>query len=311
MNRPDRLVIAGQWPEDAAHACLAGLEGVEYRQTGADLSKLGADVECLVLVPEGFGGTFVAPPSWPGSVRLVQLASSGIDGYPEWLLRDVAVATMHGVNAVAVAELAMAAVLAAAKRIPEIWTESVDWPRKGLGDLAGATLGLAGFGAIGEAIAQRAAAFGMDVQAIRGSDKPFPGAVRRAPSMEALFATSDHVVLALPSLAATRQLVDATLLAQARPGLHLVNVARGDLIDEAALIAALDTGTVALASLDVLATEPPPPDHPLLHHPRARVSAHLGGNTPRAVGGTLQRLRRNVEAYRAGRPPEGLIDKPG
>lgn len=308
MNGPGRLVVAGQMPEDAVRSCLAGLDGVEYRQIGADLSGLEPDVECLVLLPESFGGTFVAPPSWPGAVQWIQLASSGVDGYPDWLLRNMTVATMHGANAVAVAELAMATILAAAKRIPEIWAESVDWPRKGLGDVAGATLGLVGFGAIGAAVADRAAAFGMDIQATRATDKPFPGAVRRAASLETLFATSDHVVLALPSSAATRQLVDAALLEQAKPGLHLVNVARGDLIDEVALIAALDAKVVSLASLDVLAVEPPPADHPLLHHPRARVSAHVGGNTPQAIGGSMRRLRRNIESFRAGRPLEGLID---
>lgn len=302
-----RLVVAVQLPETAARACVEGLPQVDLRLTGADLSALDPDVECLVLVPESYGGVFTAPPAWPGRVRWVQLLSTGIDGYPDWMLRDVTVTTMHGVNSVAVAELAMAAILAAAKRIPEIWAESATWQNRPVADLDGATLGLVGFGAIGEAIARRAAAFGMQVQAVRASEAPFPPGVRRADSLEALFATSDHVVLAVPSSAATRELVDADLLGQAKPGLHLVNVARGDVIDEAALLAALDAGRLSLASLDVLAVEPPPPDHPLLHHPRVRVSAHLGGNTAGAIGGIMQRVRRNLAAWLAGSPLEGQL----
>src|SRR5512139_860918 len=305
MTRP--LIAAVQLPEDAARSWFDGLDGVEVRLTGPNLSGLDADVECLVLVPESHGGRLIPPASWPGSVRWVQLLSTGTDGYPDWIFGGVAVTTMHGVNATAVAELAMAAILAAARRIPEIWAESDTWQKRGGTDLSGATMGIVGFGAIGAAVARRAAAFDMDIQAVRASDTPLPAPVRRATSIEDLFATSDHIVLALPASPATNRLVDAALLDQAKSGLHLVNVARGDLVDEAALLSALDSGQVSLATLDVLAQEPPPADHPLLHHPRARVSAHVAANTPGSIGGIAQRVRRNFEAFSSGGPLEGLL----
>lgn len=305
MTRP--LVAALQLPEAAARSWLDGVENLDLRVTGADLSALDADVECLVLAPESHGGKLIAPPHWPGAVRWVQLLSTGTDGYPQWVFDGVTVSTMHGVNAAAVAEFALAAILSAARHIPEIWAESASWDSRQGADLADATIGIVGFGAIGEAIASRAAAFGMHVQAIRASDAPMPAYVRRAASIGDLFASSDHVVLALPSSAATARLVDAALLDKAKDGLHLVNVARGDLVDESALLAALDHGKIALATLDVLAQEPPPHDHPLLHHPRARVSSHLAANTPGAIHGIATRIRKNIEAFRSGAPLEGLL----
>lgn len=305
MSRP--IVIATQLPQDAAQHYFEGMDGVDIRVIGADLSCMDADVECLIPLPSSFVGTLIPPPVWPGGVRWVQLLSTGLDGYPDWLFDGVTVTTMHGVNAAAVAELALANMLAAAKRIPEIWRESATWQQNAVGDLAGATLGIVGFGTIGEAVAQRAAAFGMDIQATRASDRPMPAHVRRAASIEALFATSDHIVLALPSSPRTQKLVNAAVLGQAKKGLHLVNVARGDLVDETALLAALDAGTVALASLDVLSVEPPAPDHPLLHHPRVRVSAHIGANTHGVAKAFARRVRANLEAYRENRSLEGQI----
>lgn len=307
-----KLVAAVQLPEAAARAWLGAVEHLDLRLTGPDLSALDGDVECLMVAPEAYGGPLVKPADWPGSVRWVQLLSTGIDGYPDWLFEGVTVTTMHGVNAVAVAEFAMAAVAAAARRMPEVWDAgrnwtTAEWPEGSFHGIAGATLGIVGFGAIGAALAKRALAFDMTVQAIRASDAPLPDGVRRAASLADLFATSDHVVLALPASGATVGLIDAELLAGARRGLHLVNVARGEIVDEAALCAALDSGQVGLATLDVLAHEPPPADHPLLRHPRARVSAHVSAHTPAAIAGLAGRVRSNIAAWRSDAPLEGQI----
>lgn len=303
-----KIVVATNLPQEAARPFWEGLADVEIRTIGPDLSRLDPDVECLIPLPASFVGPLIPPPVWPGGVRWVQLLSSGLDGYPDWLFDGVMVTTMHGVNAHAVAELALASILAAAKRIPEIWQESATWQQSPVGDLAGSTLGIVGFGAIGDAVAQRASVFGMTIQATRASDRPLPAHVRRAASIDALFATSDHVVLALPSSARTRGLVNASVLSHAKPGMHLVNVARGDLIDETALLTALDAGVIALASLDVLSSEPPAPDHPLLHHPRVRVSAHVGANTRGVAQAFARRVRSNLEAYSLNHPLQGQMD---
>lgn len=310
MTRP--LVAAVQLPEAAARAWLGGTANLDMRITGADLSALPDDVECLMVAPQSYGGPLVRPSSWPGPIRWVQLLSTGLDGYPDWLFDGVTVTTMHGVNAVAVAEFAMGAILAEARRIPAVWEEGQAWPEGGgpgpiSAGMAGARLGIVGFGAIGAAIAHRALAFGMEVQAIRASTAPLPEPVHRAASLDDLFATSDHVVLALPSTASTVGLVDAALLGKAKRGFHLVNIARGDLVDEDALREALDSGIVGRATLDVLRQEPPPPDHPLLGHARVRISPHVSAHTPGAIDGMAARVRRNIDAYRSGRPLEGVL----
>lgn len=149
--------------------------------------------------------------------------------------------------------------------------------RSALGDLGARDFG---FGAIGSALAIRAQALGIRVIATNHSGKPFyvPG-VERAKSLPALFAESDHVVVAAPATAETHHLVDAQLLSHAKPGLHLINIARGSLVDEQALIAALDAGQLERATLDVSQIEPAPANHPFYSHPKVRLSPHVSPST--------------------------------
>ena len=115
--------------------------------------------------------------------------------------------------------------------------------------------------------------------------------------IERLFATSDHVVLAAPSTDRTRRMVRGSVLDHAKPGLHLVNVARGDLIDEAALLRALDRGVLSGATLDVLGQEPPEQGHLLVGHPRVRVSSHLAGNSEQAIASLMLITNENISRY--------------
>ena len=154
------------------------------------------------------------------------------------------------------------------------------WPLAGdlepLTALRGRSLGLVGLGRIGHAVAERARPFGLRLR----THDPFVDADAlgsagiEAVSLEDVF-TSDIVSLHLPLTPTTRGLIGATLLERMPEGSILVNVARGGVIDEAALLEALDRGRPALAGLDVLATEQPTPDHPLLRHPRVVVTPHV------------------------------------
>jgi len=114
----------------------------------------------------------------------------------------------------------------------------------------------------------------MTVRAARRSDAPMPPGITRAKDIGELFETSDHLVLAAPASAETRHIVSDALLERAKPGLHLVNVARGSLVDDDALLRALDGGRISLASLDVAEPEPLPAGHPYYSHPRVRLSPH-------------------------------------
>ena len=230
------------------------------------------------------------PAGWPGRVRFVQLASSGSDGYPAWLGDGPVVASSAGTSAPAIAEFVMAAMLMVEKRLPAMvatdgaWAAQAEIVARPLGTLDGKTLGLLGVGEIGSRVAALAAAFGMTVIAHRRSATPLAGV--QLVSLDDLLAQSDHLVLAAPLTAETTSIIGADALAKIKPGSHLVNVARGGLIDTAALITALGDGRVGFASLDVTDPEPLPPGHALWTAPNVRITPHIAWSSPR----TSQRI---------------------
>ncbi|GBR16727.1 NAD(P)-dependent oxidoreductase [Gluconobacter frateurii] len=261
------------------------------------------------------------PVGWNSSLRWVQIASAGVDGFPEWLLQGREITTGRGNAAGPIAEYVLLALLARAKRFetfkplsPEEWVQqaSVVKHNAPLGSLAGQTLGLAGYGAIGQQIARLARSFGMTVLVWRRSAWT-DGEVGRenvqpVADLGTLFERSDHLVLALPLTSETDRIVGAAVLARAKPGLHLVNVARGKLIDEAALLGSLDHGRVAAATLDVTATEPPPAGHPFYTHPKIRLTPHISWSGPDVLASLGQRITRNFENFLQGRPLEARLD---
>ena len=194
--------------------------------------------------------------------------------------RGILVARAPGSNTVAVAEHTMALVLALVKRLGPLsatvaaggWRGTVQ-----VRDLAGLRLGVLGCGAIGRAVARLGGAFGMEVAGYsRGGDG---GGVAMVGSLGTLLARSDVLSLHLPMGAATRHVIDAAALAALPEGAFVVNTARGGLIDEAALLAALESGRLAGAGLDVFETEPPVADDPLRRHPSVIATPHVSGAT--------------------------------
>jgi phosphoglycerate dehydrogenase-like enzyme len=121
-------------------------------------------------------------------------------------------------------------------------------------------------------------------------------------------AVADHLVIAAPATPATRHLLGAPVFAAVKPGLHLVNVSRGALVDQEALRAALDAGRVAMASLDAVEPEPLPDGHWLYGHPRVRLSPHVSWSMPGAAEVLLAPFIDNLRRYRAGRPLTGVVD---
>lgn len=268
------------------------------------------DAPVLVAAPFNGPGQLAAPrpPGWPWGLKWVQLISVGIDFYPAWLFDGPVVTSVRGTSAIALAEFSLAAMLAHAKQLPDLWIrDAAAWQQRPLGSLAGATLGIFGFGAIGAALASRAQALGMTVMATRASAVPLPPGVERV-DVDALFQRSDHLVLAAPLTPTTHRIVNARRLAQARPGLHLVNVARGGLVDQAALLAALDAGQIAAATLDVTDPEPLPAGHPLYAHPKVRISPHTAVSTPQTRQAVAARFADNLARFRRGAPLVDQVD---
>jgi phosphoglycerate dehydrogenase-like enzyme len=172
------------------------------------------------------------------------------------------------------AEFALAAIFAHAKRFPEVWIDdSRHWGFTHLDSVSGATLGIAGFGTLGQAVARHAIAVGMKVIALRRrlTQSPVTG-VELVETLEQLASRSDHLVLLMPANDATHHIAGAQLFAAAKPGLHLINLGRGTLVDQDALLWALDCGRIARATLDVTDPEPLPAGHPLYLHPRVMIS---------------------------------------
>ena len=188
--------------------------------------------------------------------------------------RAIPVGVTPDVLTEAAADLAFALLLAAARRLPEAAAAAREgawrtWEPAGwLGaDVDGAALGIVGFGRIGRAVARRAAGFRMVVRST--ADTP----------LQELLALSDFVSLHCPLTARTRHLIDAAALARMRPGAILVNTARGAVVDQDALIAALRGGVIAGAAIDVTDPEPPPPGDPIFQTPNLLVAPHIGSAT--------------------------------
>lgn len=232
---------------------------------------------------------------------------------------DVAAATAAGIpvyvtpgaNAQSVAELTLGLMLAAARKLAWMdgelragrWTRAQD----GL-QLSGRRLGLVGFGQIGQRVASVARALGMQVHAfdpaLRGPC-PVEGVVLHA-SLEALLPQSDVLSLHIPLNAHTRGLLDAQRLALLPRGAIVVNTARGEVIDEPALIDALRSGALFAAGLDTMAVEPLPAGSALAALPNVVLTPHVGGSTPAALEGMATGAAHNVLGFLAGRHPDPL-----
>jgi len=244
-------------------------------------------------------------------VRWIHLSSTGIDPYPLELLRGRLVTCSRGVSGVPIAEFTLAAMLAFEKRLPDVWATGPPehWAWAQLGALDGHTLGLVGLGGIGVEVARRALAFGMRVVAVRRTNRPSPlDGVEVLTALDDLLPQADHLVITAPATAATRHVLDARALSLVKPGVHVVNVSRGSLIDQDALRDALDDGRVAMASLDVAEPEPVPAGHWLYAHPKVRLSPHVSWSSPRLLDGMTEYFVANLERFRAGESLKGVID---
>ncbi|PIT83005.1 hydroxyacid dehydrogenase [Limnohabitans sp. 15K] len=224
-------------------------------------------------------------------LQWVHIHSAGADRqiYLDLLARGVQVSTSSGANAQVVATVALAGILALARRFPQLWAEQRDrqWipmmgermPR----DLPGQTATIVGWGPIGQKLGSLLQALGMNVQAVRQQAHTKTEAESVAmvsfEDWQQVLPKTDWLVLACPLTLKTRQLVNAGALALLPPGAHLVNVARGEVVDELALVAALQSGRLGGAFLDVFAHEPLPVDSPLWAMPQVMVTPHAAGHS--------------------------------
>ena len=302
---------------------------VEQRtaETLEELGNVWQEVEVLYT-------TGLAPlPEAAPHLRWVQGHSAGVDqllGHP--LLRSVILTTSSGIHAPAMAEYILMMILAFAHHLPRMieHQQRAEWPQQRWAmfvpqELRDATVGIVGYGSIGREAARLARAFGMRVLALkRHVDQPADDGWRLpdagdaageyaarlfAPDQrQAMLAECDYVVIAAPLTPETRGLLGAAEFQAMKREAVIINVARGGVIDEAALIDALRTGVIGGAALDVFEQEPLPADSPLWQLPNVIISPHVSGFTPHYDERALALFAENLRRYVAGEPLLNVVD---
>jgi D-3-phosphoglycerate dehydrogenase len=219
--------------------------------------------------------------------------------------RNISVMNVPEYATTAVAELVVCLSLNLVRDIPAATATMVDggWGMPPGGELSGKTVGIVGTGAIGTATAARFAAFGCTVLGWSRSERAaFAAYGSYVTDLKALIAQVDILSLHVPLSDRTTGLIGAAELAELRPEAFLINTARGPVVDEAALIAALDARAFRAAALDVFATEPLPAEHPLRTHPRVLATPHISFNTGPALKERLAVTCANLAAAHSGVP---------
>lgn len=305
---------------------------VETPSDGTGDGGTGASPEALAAVAEaevyfGLGVPREVPLAGAG-LRWVHTATAGVAGSlsPELRTRDVVLTNSAGVHAAPIAETVVGMMFhfargldfavrgQAAGRWRKEPFDAVDAP---IGEVAGSTVGIIGFGGIGRAVAARALPLGARVLGLkrrrtgRAGHPPPNGAelTYGSQGLDRLLATSDYVVLAAPETEETSGLIDAEALARMKDSAVLINVARGGLVDEDALIATLRAGRLRGAALDVFRTEPLPEDHPFWSLPNVLITPHISAYTSRFWEREVSLLEENLERYLAGRELVNVVDK--
>lgn len=318
---PRRVVVAEAFADNGL-AVLRDAGIIIDSQVGKDRTSLLAslkDADGLIVRSETRvdAELLAAGPN----LTVVARAGVGVDSIdiPTATLAGIVILNVPAANTLAATEQTFALMLASVRKVVPAANSLRDgiWDRKPFigTELNGKTLGIIGLGRIGGNVASRAKAFGMKLIAY----DPFITNARAESfnatlvSLDELLRTADIVTIHTPLNGQTRGMIDAAKLALLQPHAYLINCARGGLIDEAALLAALDANAFAGAALDVVATEPPPADGngaKLHRHPKIVASPHLGGSTHEALARIATELAADVARVLAGRPAGGAVNAP-
>ena len=251
------------------------------------------------------------------NVRWLHTASAGVDHVLTPIVRakpGLIVTDSGPAFEIAISEFVLAWMLMAARGLPALMANQREhrWEGVPQRELAGATVGIVGLGPIGRGVAARAKAFGMKTLGLRRTDAPCEGVdeVLTGPQgLSRLLAESDYVVLAAALTGETRALIGADQLARMKPDAWLLNIARGAVVDEPALTAALQSGRLGGACLDVFAQEPLPPDSPLWDLPNVHVAPHdSSGGTAALRQRQADLFLDNLRRFARGEPLQGVVD---
>ncbi len=319
-------------PDDVVQAIRAGAPGWDVVAIDAATSGTGdgahrASPAALRAVREGaevymgFGIPAELLREGP-ELRWVHSGAAGVRGSltPAMRESDVVFTNSAGIHGPPVAETVIGYLLHFARGLDHAvrsqaegrWEKAVfDADAAPVRELADSTVGIVGLGGIGRDVAWRARALGARVVGTRRRPEPVEGVelLTGDDALDRLLAGSDYVVLTVPETGETAGLVDAEALARMRDDAVLVNVSRGGLVDDAALVAALEAGTLRGAALDAFNTEPLPEGHPLWTAPRILITPHTSAYTHRFWAREAELLLDNLRRYRAGEPLRNVVDR--
>jgi phosphoglycerate dehydrogenase-like enzyme len=292
---------------------------IVHRNSYAGMEGALREVEILIawsLRPEQFAAA--------GKLRWIHSPAAAVHQllFPELVKSDVVLTNARAVHGPVVAEHVIAQILALAKNIPQavrlqqgrVWGQEALWrgrPRPR--EIAGTTLGLVGLGSIGREVAARAAAFGMRVIAVRehAESAPVPPVeeVMSPVRIDDMLQRADFVVLCAPLTSETRGLINAERIAKMKPDSCLINVSRGPLVEDDALIDALARGRIGGAALDVFTKEPLAADSPFWNLENLLITPHTAAVTDRLWERHYSLIRENLRRYLATEPLLGVVDK--
>ncbi|NTW97847.1 MAG: D-2-hydroxyacid dehydrogenase [Oscillochloris sp.] len=251
----------------------------------------------------------------PG-LRWLQTPSAGVDQVltPTMFARDILLTNSAGVHAIPIAEFVLGFMLAHAKQLGAFRAAQAEgrWiTHVSPCELYESTLLIIGMGGIGQAIAERAVAFGVRVYGSRRTPRPLPGVAQVVGSQgwRELLPEADYVVVAAPLTPETRGMIDAAAFATMKPTAYLINIARGALLDEPALIAALREGRIGGAALDTFEREPLPAESPLWSLPNITITPHATAYSPRMRERQIALFLDNLARFQAGQPLLNVVDK--
>jgi phosphoglycerate dehydrogenase-like enzyme len=240
------------------------------------------------------------------NLKWIQALGTGIDGIVDQpsLRREVLVTNMHGFHGAPVSEAALMSMLALARDLPRSLRSQRErkWVRFPGSLIRGKTVGIFGIGAIAAELAPRCKAMGMTVVGITSAQRPVTGFDRVFGRDELIAAVRDldYLVLLTPYTPETRHIVNSGVFAAMKPGSYIINLARGGVVDEAALIQALEQGKLAGAALDVFAKEPLPDDHPFWDMDNVIITTHQGGFFDGYPDHALPVVENNLRKFLAG-----------
>ncbi|MBZ5553536.1 MAG: D-2-hydroxyacid dehydrogenase [Acidobacteriia bacterium] len=256
-------------------------------------------------------------------LKWIHSVAAGIGGLmiPEVLSSDVFITNARGIFSTVMAEHTLGMILAFSRRLIDSYRfqQHHQWARDDLwtlqppmGPICGKTLGIIGYGSIGREIAIRARALGMKILALKkdpSTGTEYADRVLTLAQRTELLKESDFVVLALPHTPDTKQVLGDAEFNVIKPGAYVINIGRGKLIDEEALLRALREGRIAGAGLDVFSTEPLPEDHPLWEQPNVLITPHSAAIFPEYWPSSLALLAENIRRFRSGETLKNLVDK--